>query len=55
MRRIEALESAKLIGATSIWTGISDCEVVLDLATRIKVIDVLRQADSDLIITNGSK
>jgi len=53
MRRNEALESAKLIGATSIWAGISDGEVVLDLKARIKIIDVLRQADADLVITNG--
>ena len=53
MRRNEAIESAKLIGATSIWAGISDGEVVLDLAGRVKIIDVLRQADADLIITNG--
>ncbi len=53
MRRNEALESAKLIGATSIWAGLSDGEVVLDLAARVKIIDVLRQADADLVITNG--
>ena len=53
MRRNESLESAKLIGAASIYAGMSDGEVVLDLASRIKIIDVLRQADPDLIITNG--
>jgi N-acetylglucosamine malate deacetylase 1 len=53
IRRNEALESAKLIGATSIWAGISDGEVVLDLESRIKIMDVLRQANADLVITNG--
>jgi len=53
MRRAEALESAKLIGAVSLWAGISDGEVVLDLDSRIKIIDVLRQADPDLIITHS--
>lgn len=53
MRRNEARQSAKLIGATSIWAGISDGEVVLDLESRVKIIDVLRQADPDLIITHS--
>ena len=53
MRRNEAIESANLIGASSIWAGISDGEVVLDLASRIKIIDVIRQASPDLIITHS--
>jgi len=53
IRRNEALESAKLIGATSIWGGIVDGEVVLDLESRIKIIDVIRQADPDIIITHS--
>jgi LmbE family N-acetylglucosaminyl deacetylase len=53
MRRNEAIESAKIIGATSIWAGFSDGEVVLDLESRIKIIDVIRQAAPDLIITNS--
>jgi N-acetylglucosamine malate deacetylase 1 len=53
IRRNEAIESAKLISATSIWGGVSDGEVVLDLETRIKIIDVIRQADPDLVITHS--
>jgi LmbE family N-acetylglucosaminyl deacetylase len=53
IRRNEACQSAKLIGATSIWAGISDGEVVLDLESRVKIIDVLRQSDPDLVITMG--
>lgn len=53
IRRSEAIESAKLIGATSIWAGIPDGEVVLDLKSRIKIIDVIRQASPDLIITHS--
>ncbi|MHB1254193.1 MAG: PIG-L deacetylase family protein [Candidatus Humimicrobiaceae bacterium] len=53
IRRNEALESAKIIGATSIWAGMSDGSVVLDLESRIKIIDVIRQASPDLIITNS--
>jgi len=52
IRRGEAVSSAKIIGATSIWAGISDGEVVLDLDSREKVIDVIRQANPDLIITH---
>lgn len=53
IRRNEAIESAKLIGATSIWAGFSDGEVVLDLVSRMKIIDVIRQTSPDLIITHS--
>ena len=53
IRRNEALSSAKLIGAESIWAGVSDGEVVLDLNCRIKVIDAIRQFDPDLLITHS--
>lgn len=52
IRREEAKQSAKVIGATSIWGGLSDGEVVVDLEARAKVIDVIRLADPDLIITH---
>ena len=54
IRREEAIQSAKVIGATSIWGEMSDGEVVLDLDSRIKIIDVIRQANPDLIITHSS-
>jgi len=38
--------------SASIWGGLSDGEVVLDLDSRIKIIDVLRQANPDLLITH---
>lgn len=53
IRRDEAIQSAKVIGATSVWAGISDGEVVLDLDSREKIIDVIRQANPDLIITHS--
>jgi len=53
IRRNEAVNSAKLINATSIWAGISDGEVTLDLSSRIKIIDVIRQAKPDLVITHS--
>lgn len=53
IRRNEAVESAKVIGATSIWAGLSDGEVVLDLVSRKRIIDVIRQTSPDLIITHS--
>jgi len=53
IRRNEALESAKIIGATSIWAGLSDGEVVLDLNSRRKIVEVIRQTAPDLIITHS--
>lgn len=53
IRRKEAIESAKIIGAVSIWGGLSDGEVVVDLNARKKVVDVIRQADPDLVITHS--
>jgi len=53
IRRDEAIQSAKVIGATSIWAGISDGEVVLDLDSREKIIDVIRQANPDIVITHS--
>ncbi len=53
IRDKEAKESAKVIGATPLWAGISDGEVVVDIKSREKIIDVIRQADPDLIITHS--
>jgi N-acetylglucosamine malate deacetylase 1 len=53
IRRKEAIESAKIIGAVSIWGGLSDGEVVVDLDARKKVVDIIRQADPDLVITHS--
>lgn len=52
IRRFEAIESASIIGAKSLTAGIPDGEVVLDLNCRLKIVDVIRQADPDLIITH---
>ena len=52
MRRKEAIEAAKLIGAESIWGGMKDGEIVLDLETRSKVIDIFRMVNPDLVITH---
>ncbi len=48
IRRKEAIASAEIIGAVSISAEIFDGEIVLDLKSRIKIIDILRQADPDI-------
>lgn len=52
IRREEAIQSAKIIGATSIWGGFSDGEIVVDLDSRKKVVDLIRQTNPDIIITH---
>jgi len=53
IRRKEAIASAEIISAKSIWGGFIDGEVTLDLKSRIKMIDIIRQTDPDLIITHS--
>ena len=53
IRRNESISSAKIIGAVSISSEIADGEVVLDLNSRVKILDVLRQADPDIVITHS--
>jgi len=53
IRHKEALESAKLIKAEMIWAGIPDGEVVLNLDNRIKIIDIIRKSQPDLILTHS--
>jgi N-acetylglucosamine malate deacetylase 1 len=53
IRRKEAIESANIIGATSLTANIPDGELIVDLGSRVKIIDILRQADPDLIITHS--
>ena len=52
IRRKEAIEAAELIGAESIWGGMKDGEVVLDLPSRSKIVDIFRRVNPDLVITH---
>ncbi len=52
IRRQEALDSANIIGAVSLWGGFHDDEVVCDLESRLRMVDVIRQADPEVIITH---
>jgi LmbE family N-acetylglucosaminyl deacetylase len=51
-RQREALASAEVIGAISLWGGFLDDEVVCDLASRLRMVDVIRHAAPDVIITH---
>jgi LmbE family N-acetylglucosaminyl deacetylase len=53
IRHKEAMESAKLIKAETLWAGIPDGEVVLNLDNRIKIIDIIRKSRPDLILTHS--
>ncbi len=55
IRRKEAIASAEVISAKSIWGGFADGEVVVSLRSRIQVIDIIRQSDPDLIITHSPR
>src|SRR5665213_1649694 len=52
-RKAEAQAAADLIGATLIWGGIDDECVFPNEAQRALMIDILREADPDVIITHG--
>jgi bacillithiol biosynthesis deacetylase BshB1 len=52
-RREEAQAAARVIGAESLSLELDDNEVCDDLATRRLVIDVIRQARPDVIITHA--
>jgi len=53
MREKEARAAAAMIGAKLIWPGITDEHVFPDQEQRRVMIDVLREADPDVIFTHG--
>ncbi len=53
IRKREGTAAAKVIGAEVIFMGLPDAELEYNLASRIKVIDAIRQAKPDLIITHA--
>ena len=53
IRRREAEASAAIIGAKLLWGGVDDELVFPDAQQRRLMIDLLRQADPDVIITHG--
>jgi len=53
IRKKEAEASAKIAGARLIWMGYPDQFIFHDKATRLHFIEMIRQADPDLIITHS--
>lgn len=53
IRAEEARDAISLIGANLIWVGVMDEHVFPDAAQRRLMIDVLRQADPDIIFTHA--
>jgi len=53
IRRKEGAASAKVIGAELIWIGLPDAGFINNLENRIKIIDIIRQAQPDIIITHS--
>lgn len=52
IREREVRESAEVIGAELIWVGLPDEFLLNTEETRLKIIDVIRTAKPDLIITH---
>jgi LmbE family N-acetylglucosaminyl deacetylase len=55
IRKREAQESAKLIGAELVWVGEPDEFLFADKRVRLKVIDVIRKYQPDVIITHHER
>jgi LmbE family N-acetylglucosaminyl deacetylase len=53
MRRAESEKAAEVIGARLLWPGVMDAHVFPNEAQRILMIDLLREADPDVIITHS--
>ncbi|MBX3258025.1 MAG: PIG-L family deacetylase [Chitinophagaceae bacterium] len=53
IREKEARAAAGIIGAKVIWGGIVDEHIFPDAAQRLRMIDILREADPDVIFTHS--
>lgn len=53
IREKEARAAAAIIGAKMIWGGIVDEHVFPDAAQRLRMIDILRESDPDVIFTHS--
>lgn len=54
IRHKEAQNSAGIIGATLIWPNISGPHFMQDIKMRTTVMDVVREANPDMVITHAS-
>ena len=55
MRREEARRAAEMIGARAVWLGLPDESLFDNAPTRLLVVEALRQAQPDLILTHHPK
>jgi len=55
IRRSEFESAAALIGAATVWMDVDDEMSQVDLETRLKMVDVLRQTEPDVILTHSSE
>jgi len=53
IRKKEFENAAALIGASTIWMDIDDEMSVIDLESRLLMVDVLRQAAPDVVLTHS--
>ena len=53
IRKQEFEKSAALIGARTIWMDVDDEMSVVDLETRLKMVDVFREATPDVVLTHS--
>ena len=53
IRRQEAINAAKVIGAVSLTADIDDMSILEIPETRLKIVDIIRKANPDLIITHA--
>ena len=53
IRRNEFETAATLIGAKTIWMDVDDEMSVVDLETRLKMVDVFREAVPDVVLTHS--
>jgi LmbE family N-acetylglucosaminyl deacetylase len=54
LRRAEAQAAADMIGAELFWLGVPDAELVGDLTTLQKFVDLIGRAEPHIIITHAS-
>jgi len=55
IRREEFRRSAALIGAETVWMDVDDELSVIDLETRLHMVDVFRETKPDVVITHSDR
>ena len=55
IRKAEFEEAASIIGAETIWADVDDELSVVDLPSRLLMVDIFRQARPDIVLTHSDK